>query len=104
MLRHINVGDFSPVLKNTYPGENPGKGVQFRLKYLDHLVIDGQWQDTAEPVILDFSNVELLSPHFACDAFAFFLQYTKAENILEKIRFIHTNPVDMAIIHFELGQ
>ena len=103
--RTINVGrDFSPVLKNDFPGENPGKGAQFREKYLGHFVINNHWQPQAKPVTFDFSDVQLLAPSFAAEAFAFFREYAETADILKKILFVNTNPIDMAIVEFELDK
>ncbi len=104
-MKSINIGDeFSPSLTNRDHLQRDGKftGVEFREKYLIELDSSDQWENDAEFITLDFSNVKRLGPSWANEAFAYFTKYQKPDFILKKINLKNISRVKLAIIKQEV--
>jgi len=80
--------------------------VEFRKKYLSTLDNAETWKNLEVEIILDFSHVETISPSFANEAFAYFMQYiTMPEDFFKKIKIINIEKtIDLKTIEMELNE
>ena len=101
----INVAnDFYHRLTNRDKNQGDGRynAVEFRKTFLNFLDDKDKWLDNKNEVVLDFNGVKKLGPSFANEAFAYFTQYAKPEDIKKKIKFKNITNVKMKIIETEL--
>lgn len=104
-MKSIDVGkDFYHRLANRDQRQGDGRNnaEQFRVRYLSDLDSSEAWIDDSPQIVLDFTNVRVIGPSFANEAFGYFTIYAKPERILQKILFTNISVVDMAIIETEL--
>ena len=69
----------------------------FRERFLSNL----DWDDKSK-VILDFDGVKKISPSFANEAFAYFMQFTDPKGFHTKIKIKNATKIQNMIIDFEL--
>lgn len=105
-MKTIDVGkDFYYRLanRNNLQGSRDHTAIEFRKQFLKELDNENCWNNDETAIILDFKNVEVLSPSFANEAFAYFLKYNvHPEAILKKIRFDNISVIKRKIIVQEL--
>jgi hypothetical protein len=80
------------------------QAITFVNKYLAKLLNEEAWLNEEPFIILDFTNVHKISPGFASQAFANFLDFVDVspEKILKKIVFKNISNVQLEIINTEL--
>jgi hypothetical protein len=101
----INIGkDFHARLanRNKYQGDGTHTAEDFRNKYLLRFDNQKEWNEGAEIITFDFSNVRKIGPSFANEAFAYFMQYTDPKGFYNRIKFINTTKIQGMIIDEEL--
>ncbi len=104
-MKAIDIGnDFYPRLANRdkYQGDGTHTAVEFREKYLSAFDSAEKWKNDVEEICFDFSNVTILIPSFANEAFAYFTKFARPEVILKKIRLEGITKIKEAIILEEL--
>lgn len=108
MIKRVDVGrDFFTDLVNRDKNQGDGQhtAIEFRDKYLKKFMNSEFWIKPNASVELDFSNVEVLGPSFANEAFAYFTKYdVKPEIITSVIIFVNISKVKMSTINVELVQ
>jgi len=101
----VDVGkEFSERLiwRNAFQANDNINAQNFRRLFLSELNSPEKWGKDYK-IILDFSNVETISPGFANEAFAYFAQYAKTpEELLEKIVIKNASEVKYKIILREI--
>jgi len=87
-------------------GDGSYTGEEFRNKYLTELDDKKMWdsEHREEFIELDFENVIRLGPSWANEVFAYFTQYAKPEEILQKIKISNISEVKMETIRNELSE
>lgn len=105
-MKKINIGkNFHYRLANRDERQGDGKhtAVEFRKKYLKELEEKPHLWKNGEPYIdFDFSEVKVIGPSFANEAFAYFTKNHSPEEIMGKIKFSNISRVKELIIKEEL--
>lgn len=96
--------EFSDILinRNKLQGDGKFTAQDFRKKFLKDFESKQAWENPNEEIEFDFSGVRKISPSFANEAFAHFLQFTKKSNFYKKIKFSNMSKVQELIINEEL--
>ena len=97
--------DFHFRLSNRNKHHNDGThtAVEFREKFLFQYDCQDIWDTDTPTIVFDFSGVKRVSPSFANEAFAYFLQYTDKDNLLKHFIFENIDPIDRMIVEQELN-
>lgn len=102
----VDIGnEFYHRLANRDEKQGDGKftAIEFREKYLGYLDNNDIWKsNNIDIIIFDFSNVKIIGPSFANEAFAYFTKYAKPEKIKSVIRFEKISKIHQLIIEKEL--
>jgi epoxyqueuosine reductase QueG len=88
MRAYVDIGtEFNTALLYRSSTQGPNSGEDFRKKYLSRLDNNDAWQWKTSDVfvVLDFKNVEVLSPSFADEAFGYFTKYANNIDIFKRI-------------------
>ena len=90
------------VNRNKHQGDGTFTAQEFREKFLFAFDDPYIWEEDTPTITFDFEGVDKISPGFAREAFANFLQYTSKENLLKHFLFVNITKVKMGIIEGEL--
>lgn len=105
-MQVVDVGvEFYQRLTNRDHSQGDGRhtAVQFRNHYLRALDNQAAWDGELNPFIaLDFKNVVVISPSFANELFAHFIQYAAPDAIFKRIKMVNITDVKKEIIEIEL--
>ena len=99
------VKDFSSTLRYGIPKnsfETPHSAQAFRDLFLKQFDKQEAWQNSEVDIILDFKDVEILTPVFAHHAFAYFRKYATSERIMKKFHRTNITSIKKHTIDLEL--
>lgn len=88
--------------RNEFQGDGEHTAIEFREKFLAEYDNDEIWMEDTPIVAFDFSNVTKISSSFAAEAFAYFLKYASADDVLKTFLFTNINEIHKMIIEYEL--
>jgi len=91
------------VNRNQYQGDGTFTAQDFIRKFL--VVFDDPyiWEENTPTITFDFIDVKRISPAFANEAFAYFLQYTNKDKLLKHFVFENIDSIDLMIVEHELN-
>lgn len=103
---HVKVAqEFSDRLvnRNQHQGDGTFTAQDFIRKFLVAFDDPYIWEEDTPTITFDFSDVKRISPAFANEAFAQFLQYTNKDKLLKHFVFENIDSIDLMIIEYELN-
>lgn len=104
-MKTIDVAkEFYPRLSNRDETQGDGKhtAIEFRERFLKELDAKEAWESTTPFIALDFRDVKKIGPSFANESFAYFTQYARPGDVLNRINFKNLSTVQESIIKSEL--